>query len=70
MPKTDETKEKDIPSEISAKDKGNETKENETCIEPNDKEPKFCAHVADVKKFVLTLPSTEKIVSEKLDIDD
>ena len=43
-------KKKDIPSERSAKDKGNETKENETCIEPNDKKPKFRAHVADVVK--------------------
>ncbi|XP_046856249.1 uncharacterized protein LOC124449369 [Xenia sp. Carnegie-2017] len=70
LPKTDEAKEKDIPSERSPKDKGNKTKENEKCTEPNDKEPKLRAHVVDVEKFALTLPSTDKIVSKKLDIDD
>ena len=39
-------------------------------MKPNDKEPKFCAHVVGVEILVLTLSSTDKIVSEKLDIDD
>ena len=66
LPITDETKEKDIPPERSAKDNANKTKENETCTEPNDKEPKFRARVVNVETFVLTLPSTDKIVFRKV----